>query len=289
MRIGFVGLGIMGRPMALNLLRAGHVLTVWARRPAAMTPLLEAGAKAAADLPELAQGQDLVISMVADAPDVREVMRALAGKADPGLVAVDMSTIAPAAAREIHAELAEKGIDFVDAPVSGGEPGAIAGSLSIMAGGSAAAFARALPAFECMGGSVVHVGGPGAGQTAKAANQVVTGMGVAAVAEAINFAQKNGVDAARVREALLGGFAYSKILENHGQRMIERNFKPGFKSWMHEKDLNIVLQTAHELNVSLPGAAVAAQLFAAALAQGLGEEDSVAVLKVLERLSGVTQ
>ncbi len=289
MRIGFVGLGIMGRPMALNLLRAGHVLTVWARRPAAMTPLLEAGAKAAAGLPELAQGQDLVISMVADAPDVREVMRALAGKADPGLVAVDMSTIAPAAAREIHAELAEKGIDFVDAPVSGGEPGAIAGSLSIMAGGSAAAFARALPAFECMGGSVVHVGGPGAGQTAKAANQVVTGMGVAAVAEAINFAQKNGVDAARVREALLGGFAYSKILENHGQRMIERNFKPGFKSWMHEKDLNIVLQTAHDLNVSLPGAAVAAQLFTAALAQGLGEEDSVAVLKVLERLSGVTQ
>lgn len=289
MRIGFVGLGIMGRPMALNLLRAGHVLTVWARRPAAMTPLLEAGAKAAASLPELAPGQDLVISMVADAPDVREVMRALAGKADPGLVAVDMSTIAPAAAREIHAELAEKGIDFVDAPVSGGEPGAVAGSLSIMAGGSADAFARALPAFECMGGKVVHVGGPGAGQTAKAANQVVTGMGVAAVAEAINFAQKNGVDAARVREALLGGFAYSKILENHGQRMIERNFKPGFKSWMHEKDLNIVLQTAHELNVSLPGAAVAAQLFAAALAQGLGEEDSVAVLKVLERLSGVTQ
>lgn len=289
MRIGFVGLGIMGRPMALNLLRAGHVLTVWARRPAAMTPLLEAGAKAAASLPELAPGQDLVISMVADAPDVREVMRALAGKADPGLVAVDMSTIAPAAAREIHAELAEKGIDFVDAPVSGGEPGAIAGSLSIMAGGSADAFARALPAFECMGGKVVHVGGPGAGQTAKAANQVVTGMGVAAVAEAINFAQKNGVDAARVREALLGGFAYSKILENHGQRMIERNFKPGFKSWMHEKDLNIVLQTAHELNVSLPGAAVAAQLFAAGLAQGLGEEDSVAVLKVLERLSGVTQ
>lgn len=289
MHIGFVGLGIMGRPMALNLLRAGHVLTVWARRPAAMTPLLEAGAKAAASLPELAPGQDLVISMVADAPDVREVMRALAGRADPGLVAVDMSTIAPAAAREIHAELAEKGIDFVDAPVSGGEPGAIAGSLSIMAGGSADAFARALPAFERMGGKVVHVGGPGAGQTAKAANQVVTGMGVAAVAEAINFAQKNGVDAARVREALLGGFAYSKILENHGQRMIERNFKPGFKSWMHEKDLNIVLQTAHELNVSLPGAAVAAQLFAAALAQGLGEEDSVAVLKVLERLSGVTQ
>lgn len=191
MRIGFVGLGIMGRPMALNLLRAGHTVTVWARRPESV------------------------------APDVAEVMRALARQAPPGLVAADMSTIAPAAARTIHAELAESGIDFVDAPVSGGEPGAIAGTLSIMAGGSETAFARALPAFQCMGGNIVHVGGPGAGQVAKAANQVVTGMGVVAVAEAVNFAQKNGVDAAKVREALLGGFAASKILENHGQRMIE--------------------------------------------------------------------
>lgn len=289
MRIGFVGLGIMGRPMALNLLRAGHTVTVWARRPESVAPLQAAGAAVAASLPELATGQELVISMVADAPDVAEVMRALARQAQPGLVAVDMSTIAPAAARAIHAELAESGIDFVDAPVSGGEPGAIAGTLSIMAGGSKTAFARALPAFQCMGGNIVHVGGPGAGQVAKAANQVVTGMGVVAVAEAVNFAQKNGVDAAKVREALLGGFAASKILENHGQRMIERNFKPGFKSWMHEKDLNIVLQTAHELHVGLPGTAVAAQLFSAAVAQGLGEDDSVAVLRVLEQLAGGVQ
>lgn len=286
MKIGFVGLGIMGRPMALNLLRAGHELTVWARRPAALPPLLEAGARAAHDLAALAQGQDMVISMVADAPDVAAVMQTMASVAEPGLVAVDMSTIAPAAAREIHGDLQAKGIDFIDAPASGGEPGAIAGSLSIMAGGSAQAFAHALPAFAAMGQSIVHVGGPGAGQVAKAANQVVTGMGVVAVAEAFNFAQQNGVDPARVREALLGGFAFSKILENHGQRMIARNFTPGFKSWMHAKDLHIVMQTAHELQVGLPGAAVAEQLFAAALAQGLGEADSVAVLQVLEQLSG---
>jgi 2-hydroxy-3-oxopropionate reductase len=238
----------------------------------------------------VARGQDLVISMVADAPDVAEVMRAVArGAAEAGmseLVAVDMSTIAPAAAQAIHAELAESGVDFVDAPVSGGEVGAIAGSLSIMAGGSAAGFARALPAFECMGKNIVHVGGPGAGQVTKAANQIVTGMGVLAVAEAMAFASKNGVDRSKVREALLGGFAYSKILENHGQRMLDRNFKPGFKSWMHEKDLNIVMQTAHELGLCLPGAAATAQMFNAMVGSGLGEEDSIAILKLLEQLSG---
>lgn len=290
MKIGFIGLGIMGRPMALNLLKGGHQVSVWARREVSMQPLLEAGAVGAASPSDVARGQDLVISMVADAPDVAEVMRAVAcGAAEAGmsgLVAVDMSTIAPAAAQAIHAELAESGVDFVDAPVSGGEVGAIAGSLSIMAGGSAAGFARALPAFECMGKNIVHVGGPGAGQVTKAANQIVTGMGVLAVAEAMAFASKNGVDRSKVREALLGGFAYSKILENHGQRMLDRNFKPGFKSWMHEKDLNIVMQTAHELGLCLPGAAATAQMFNAMVGSGLGEEDSIAILKLLEQLSG---
>jgi 2-hydroxy-3-oxopropionate reductase len=290
MKIGFIGLGIMGRPMALNLLKGGHQVSVWARREVSMQPLLEAGALGAASPMDVARGQDLVISMVADAPDVAEVMRAVArGAAEAGmsgLVAVDMSTIAPAAAQAIHAELAGAGIDFVDAPVSGGEVGAIAGSLSIMAGGSAAGFARALPAFECMGKNIVHVGGPGAGQVTKAANQIVTGMGVLAVAEAMAFASKNGVDRSKVREALLGGFAYSKILENHGQRMLDRNFKPGFKSWMHEKDLNIVMQTAHELGLCLPGAAATAQMFNAMVGSGLGEEDSIAILKLLEQLSG---
>ena len=290
MKIGFIGLGIMGRPMALNLLKGGHQVSIWARREVSMQPLLEAGAVGAASPGDVARGQDLVISMVADAPDVAEVMRAVArGAAEAGmseLVAVDMSTIAPAAAQAIHAELAESGVDFVDAPVSGGEVGAIAGSLSIMAGGSAAGFARALPAFECMGKNIVHVGGPGAGQVTKAANQIVTGMGVLAVAEAMAFASKNGVDRSKVREALLGGFAYSKILENHGQRMLDRNFKPGFKSWMHEKDLNIVMQTAHELGLCLPGAAATAHMFNAMVGSGLGEEDSIAILKLLEQLSG---
>ena len=286
MNIGFVGLGIMGRPMALNLLKGGHSLTVWARRAESMQPLLDAGARAASSPAEAAQGNDLLISMVADAPDVAEVMRNVAEGGRQGLVAVDMSTIAPAAARQIGEELGKAGIDFLDAPVSGGEVGAIAGTLSIMVGGSADAFARALPAFECMGKNVVHVGASGAGQVTKAANQIVTGMGVLAVAEAYAFAAKNGVDRSKVREALLGGFAYSKILENHGQRMLDRNFKPGFKSWMHEKDLNIVMQTAHELGLCLPGSAATAQMFNAMVGSGLGEDDSIAVLKLLEKLSG---
>lgn len=289
MKIGFIGLGIMGRPMALNLIKGGHTVTVWARRTESMQPLLEAGAIAVASPAEAARGNSLVISMVADAPDVREVMLGAQGvvqAAAPGMVAVDMSTIAPAAARSIGADLAKAGIDFIDAPVSGGEVGAIAGTLSIMAGGSAAAFATARPAFECMGKNVVHVGDAGAGQVTKAANQIVTGMGVLAVAEAFAFASKNGVDRSKVREALLGGFAYSRILENHGQRMLDRNFKPGFKSWMHEKDLNIVMQTAHELGLCLPGSAATAQMFNAMVGSGLGEDDSIAVLKLLESLSG---
>lgn len=286
MKIGFIGLGIMGRPMALNLLKGGHQVTVWARRAESMQPLLEAGATGVASPTAAAQGSELVISMVADAPDVAEVMRGVAQGAAPGLVAVDMSTIAPAAARKIGEDLAAAGVDFLDAPVSGGEVGAIAGTLSIMVGGSAAAFATAKPAFDCIGKNVVHVGASGAGQVTKAANQIVTGMGVMAVAEAFAFASKNGVDTAKVREALLGGFAYSKILENHGQRMLDRNFKPGFKSWMHEKDLNIVMQTAHELGLCLPGSAATAQMFNAMVGSGLGEEDSIAVLKLLEKLSG---
>jgi 3-hydroxyisobutyrate dehydrogenase-like beta-hydroxyacid dehydrogenase len=254
-----------------------------------MQPLLDAGARAADSPAEAARGADLVISMVADAPDVAEVMLGEHGVvhgAAPGLVAIDMSTILPAAARDIGAGLAAAGVDFLDAPVSGGEVGAIAGTLSIMVGGSAAAFATARPAFECMGRNIVHVGDSGAGQVAKAANQIVTGVGVLTVAEALNFAARNGVDPARVREALLGGFAYSKILENHGQRMLDRNFKPGFKSWMHQKDMNIVMQSAHALGLCLPASAAAAQMFNAMVGAGLGEEDSIAMLKLLERLSG---
>jgi len=275
--------------MALNLLGAGHELTVWARRAESMQPLLDAGASAADSPAGVAGAVDLLISIVADAPDVEQVMlgeQGVASAARAGLVAVDMSTIRPAAARDIGARLREQAVDFLDAPVSGGEVGAIAGSLSIMVGGSVAAFQTARPAFECMGKNIVHVGDAGAGQVAKAANQIITGAGVLTVAEALSFAARSGVDPAKVREALLGGFAYSKILENHGQRMLDRNFKPGFKSWMHQKDMNIVMQSAHELGLCLPVSAATAQMYNAMVGSGLGDEDSIAILKLLERLSG---
>lgn len=289
MRVGFVGLGIMGRPMALNLLKAGHAVVVWARRKESMAPLLEAGAQGADSPAGVAAAADIVFSMVADAPDVREVMlgsRGVVQSKHPGLIAVDMSTIPPAAAKSIGADLAAQGVTFLDAPVSGGEVGAVAGTLSIMVGGDKVAFDKAAPLFACMGKNVVHIGGSGAGQVAKAANQILTGVGVLAVAEAMAFAKKNDADPAKVREALMGGFAGSKILENHGQRMIDRNFKPGFKSWMHEKDMNIVMQTAHDLGLYLPASAATAQMYKAMVGSGLGEQDSIAVLKLLEQLSG---
>lgn len=289
MKLGFIGLGLMGRPMALNLLKAGHQVRVWARRAEARAPLVAAGAVACGSAAEVAAGAEVVVSCVADAPDVAQVALGPGGVAEgagPGLVYVDMSTIAPAAAREISAGMAARGIEMLDAPVSGGEVGAIAGTLTIMVGGSQAAFDTALPVLQAMGKTVTLVGGPGAGQVAKACNQILTGVGVAAVAEALNFARQSGVDPARVREALLGGFAYSRILENHGSRMLERNFKPGFKAWMHQKDMRIVLDEAHRLGLALPSAAATAQMFNAMVGSGLGEEDSIAMLKLLERMSG---
>ncbi len=289
MNVGFIGLGIMGRPMALNLLKGGHVLTVWGRRAESMRPLLDAGASSAANPADLAARVDILVSMVADAPDVRDVMLGESGVAKgarSGLVAVDMSTILPAAACGIGLDLQAVGVDFLDAPVSGGEVGAVSGTLSIMVGGSVGAFSKARPVFASMGKNIVHVGASGAGQVAKAANQILTGVGVLAVAEALNFARLNGADPAKVREAMLGGSAASKILENHGQRMLDRKFTPGFKSWMHQKDMNIVMQCAHERGIALPAAGVAAQMFNAMIGSGLGEEDSVAMLKLLEMLSG---
>jgi 2-hydroxy-3-oxopropionate reductase len=273
-------------------MKGGHTVTVWARRQASMAPLLEAGAQGAESPAAVAAQSDVVFSMVADAPDVRDVMLGAQGVAQgvhPGLIAVDMSTIPPAAAKSIGVDLGAQGVTFLDAPVSGGEVGAVAGTLSIMVGGDQAAFDKVRPLFACMGKNVVYIGGPGAGQVAKAANQILTGVGVLAVAEAMAFAKKNGADPARVREALMGGFAGSKILENHGQRMLDRNFAPGFKSWMHEKDMNIVMQTAHELGLYLPASAATAQMYKAMVGSGMGEEDSIAVLKLLEKLSGQTE
>lgn len=289
MDVGFIGLGLMGRPMALNLIKAGHTVHVWSRRRASMQPLLEAGAGDCASAAELARRAPVTISMVADAPDVEQVTLGADGVADgasAGHIHIDMSTIAPAAAQSLAERLAARGVTALDAPVSGGEIGAINATLTIMAGGDVAAFERVRPLFEAMGRSATHIGAAGAGQVAKACNQIITGVGVAAVAEALNFAHKSGVDAAKVREALLGGFAYSRILENHGQRMLDRNFKPGFKAWMHQKDLRIVMGEAHRLGVALPAAAATAQLFNGMIGCGMGEDDSVAMLKLFERMSG---
>ncbi len=290
MKIGFFGLGLMGRPMALNLIKGGHEVAVWARRSVSTEPLAAAGATVGASPAAVAAGADLVVSMVADGPDVEQVMLGAQGViagGRPGLVAVDMSTIQPSTARHVASELAAKGIDFLDAPVSGGDVGAQAGTLSIMVGGSAAAFAKAKPAFECMGKNIVHVGDSGAGQVTKAANNLVVALGVLAVSEAFCFARKSGVDPAKVREALLGGFANSKVLDLHGQRMLDRNFKPGFKAWMHQKDLNIALRSAQELNLGMPATALASQLYNAAVAQGFGEDDTTSLIRVLEAMSAV--
>jgi 2-hydroxy-3-oxopropionate reductase len=288
MNIGFIGLGLMGRPMALHLANAGHALHLWARRPASLEPFKDVGAKAHVSAAEVAAHADVVFTMVADAPDVREVALGeggIAAGARKGLIVVDMSTINPNAAREIGVELAARGIEFIDAPVSGGEIGAISATLTIMAGGKPESFEKVKPLFEKMGKTSTLIGDIGAGQVAKACNQILTGVGVAAVAEAFNFAAKNGVDVAKVREALLGGFAYSRILENHGQRMLDRNFKPGFKAWMHQKDLRIVMEEAHRLGLMLPAAAATAQVFNAIVGSGMGEDDSISVLKLLEGMS----
>jgi len=288
MHVGFIGLGLMGRPLALHLAKAGHTLHLWARRPAALESFREVAAHVHVSAAEVARHAEIVITMVADAPDVRAVTlgdEGLAQGAKPGLIVVDMSTINPNAAREIAAELAGRGIEFLDAPVSGGEIGAINAALTIMVGGKPAVFDKVKPLFEKMGKSITLIGDCGAGQVAKACNQILTGVGVAAVAEAFNFAAKSGVDPAKVREALLGGFAYSRILENHGQRMLDRNFKPGFKAWMHQKDLRIVMEEAHRLGLMLPAAAATAQLFNAIVGSGMGEDDSIAALKLLERIS----
>lgn len=293
MRIGFVGLGLMGRPMALNLLKGGHEVIVWARRSASMDPLLDAGAIAGKSPAELAARADIVISMVADGPDVEQVMIGGAGidgvieAGQPGLVAIDMSTIQPSTARSIAGKLAARGIDFLDAPVSGGDVGAHAGTLSIMVGGKAAAFEKAQAVFACLGKNVVHVGESGAGQVTKAANNLVIAQTVLAIAEAFCLARKSGVDPGKMREALMGGFAASRVLDVHGVRMLERNFKPGFKAWMHQKDLNIALRSAQELNLAMPGTAMVSQIYNAAVAQGFGDDDSTSIVRVIEHLSAI--
>jgi 2-hydroxy-3-oxopropionate reductase len=291
MNIGFIGLGLMGAPMARNLAKAGHTLHVWSRRPQTLTELAKSPSYKVHDsAAAVAAASEVVFTMVADSPDVHQVILGDKGVGEggkPGLIVVDMSTIAPETAREVAAALFERGIDFLDAPVSGGEAGAINAQLTIMVGGEQAVFDRVKHLLDLLGKSVTLIGAVGAGQVAKACNQIITGVGVCAVAEAINFAHKTGVDAKGMREVLLGGFAASRILEMHGQRMIERNFVPGFKAWMHQKDLRIVMDTAHAQHLALPAAAAALQLYNGMVGSGRGEEDTTAMLKLFEQMSGI--
>lgn len=287
-RIGFIGLGIMGRPQALNLVKGGYKLSVFARRAESMQPLREVGATACASPKEVAENSDIIFIMVSDTPDVEEMILGEHGVihgAKPGSVIVDMSTISPGATRMMADKLGARGIDMLDAPVSGGEVGAINGTLSIMVGGKADAFERVKPMFDHMGKNIIHVGDNGAGQVCKACNQIVVAVTIEAVSEALTFARKNGVDAAKVRDALMGGFAGSKIMEVHGKRMLDNDFKPGFKVKLHQKDMNIVLQAAHQLGLALPAASLVSQHLNALMGAGDGELDSSAIVKVIEKMN----
>ena len=281
-KIGFIGLGIMGKPMALNLLKAGFPVGVLAGSQASGI-LKDAGAEVWPDVAALATGSDIIITMLPDSPQVEEVVNSgvLAG-IRAGSLFIDMSTIAPLVARKLFDTMQEKGVEALDAPVSGGQVGAEGATLSIMVGGNAAAFARAMPVFQAMGKNIVHIGGPGAGQTTKACNQMIVGQTIQAVAEAFTLAQKAGVDLAKMREVLLGGFAQSRILDLHGQRIIDQNFKPGFKIKLHQKDLNIALKTGGELDLTLPGTETAAKQMATAMQQGNGELDHSALFLALK-------
>jgi len=289
MKIGFIGLGIMGRPMALNLLKAGYPLWVHGRRPETMQSLVGAGALPCFSVGDVAKNAEIVFVMVSDTPDVERILlgdQGLLQSMQSGQVVVDMSTISPAASRKMAHALAQKGIEMLDAPVSGGEVGAINRTLSIMVGGTEKTFDRVKPLFEVLGHNVVHIGDHGAGQVAKGCNQIVAALTIEAVGEALTFARQSGVDPAKVRQALMGGFAGSKILEIHGQRMLENNFKPGFTVQLHHKDMRIVLDAANSLGIGLPGAALVAQHLNALVGGGDGGLDSSAIVKVVERMSG---
>lgn len=287
MNVGFIGLGIMGKPMALNLIKGGHTLFL-ASRSGVPQELTAAGGKACANAKEVAQKAEVIITMVPDTPDVEKVLFGKDGVAEglsAGKIVVDMSSISPIETKAFAERIAKAGADYVDAPVSGGEVGAKNASLTIMVGGSDAAFAKVKPLFELMGKNITLVGGVGAGQTTKVCNQIIVALNIEAVAEALLLASKAGVDPAKVRQALMGGFAASRVLEVHGERMVKRTFDPGFRIELHQKDLNLALSSARALKMSLPNTATAQELFNACQAQGGGKWDHSAMVKALETLA----
>ncbi len=286
MKIGFVGLGIMGRPMALNLHAAQHSLLVHDRVPPADD--VRAVAEIAPDGKTVAARSEVVIVMVPDTPDVEAVLFAPGGVAEglkPGTLVIDMSSISPIGTKEFAKQINALGCDYLDAPVSGGEVGAKQATLTIMVGGPAEAFARAKPLFEKMGKNITHVGeANGDGQTCKVANQIIVALNIEAVAEALVFASRAGADPAKVRAALMGGFASSRILELHGERMLNGTFNPGFRIRLHQKDLNLALSAARELGLSLPNTAIAQQLFSSCVAHGGADLDHSALVLAIEGL-----
>ncbi|MFB9262466.1 2-hydroxy-3-oxopropionate reductase [Bradyrhizobium erythrophlei] len=285
--IGFIGLGTMGRPMAAHLQAAGHRLFLHDVNPVS-TELVAGGGIACKSAREVAQEADAVIVMVPDTPHVEAVLFGKDGVAEgisKGKIVADMSSISPLATKEFAKKIEALGADYLDAPVSGGEVGAKAASLTIMVGGPERAFNTMKPVFEKMGKNVTHVGGNGDGQTTKVANQIIVALTIEAVGEALLFASKAGADPALVRQALMGGFASSRILEVHGERMVKRNFDPGFRIELHQKDLNLALEGARALGISLPSTAVAQQLFSSCTAHGGKAWDHSAMVRALEMMA----
>jgi 2-hydroxy-3-oxopropionate reductase len=287
-KLGFIGLGIMGAPMAEHLISAGHEVFLTSRSnvPAA----LQTGkAMVCASASEVAQKADIIFLMLPDTPDVQKVLfdgNGVASGLSQGKTVVDMSSISPMDTKDFAAKINALGCDYLDAPVSGGEVGAKAASLTIMVGGTDDAFARVKPLFELMGKNITHVGGTGDGQTCKVANQIIVALNIAAVGEALLFASKAGADPAKVRQALMGGFAASRILEVHGERMVKRTFNPGFRIGLHQKDLGLALSGARSLGVALPQTAGAAQLMQVCAANGMQDLDHSALVCALELMAG---
>jgi len=282
MKVGFIGLGAMGRPMARHLHQAGHELAVWARRPESIGDL---SARVCATPAELGCCCDVVFTVITSSSDVESVALGQAGLIDgmaPGAVLIDCSTIAPDMARHIAAKLAEKGIHFLDAPVSGGEQGAIDATLAIMAGGDAVVLERVRPLLECLGKRIVHVGPNGAGQVAKACNQMIMVAAIEAAAEAMHLANRAGVDCGKVRQALAGGSAASRVLDVMGERMVRRDFSAGIEARLHHKDFGLVLEAARQSGVPVPLSAAVAQQLNALMAQGWERHDTSSLLRVLE-------